>query len=93
MANTVWKFPLNQEDTQTVDIPLPAQILCVQMQNGKACIWALCDPKRPLQRKTIRIYGTGYPLRVIEYRGMRTDRYISTFQNGPFVWHVFEEGY
>jgi hypothetical protein len=86
MKRRIWKYTLDLADTQTVQIPEGAQILTAQFQGTQLCVWALvdCDPEIPKQNREIEIIGTGNP--IIE----APRRYISTVQQVPFVWHVFE---
>lgn len=82
---TIWKVPIQISDEQQIAIPKDSEILCVQVQYGTPCLWFLCDPQEPNHVKTIRVFGTGHP--VVE---KLVGRYIGTFQQPPFVWHVFE---
>jgi hypothetical protein len=86
MAEQIWKFPLEAMGHQRVQIPLGAEILCVQMQAGKPCLWALVDFAAGKVERSIEIFGTGHPIP----SGDR--RYIGTFQvqDGAFVFHAFE---
>lgn len=87
----VWKYPIPEfneleEDCFTVQMPQYAEILTVQTQYGKPCIWALVDPAAPLTSRTFRVAGTGHGL---VYDLMK---YVGTFQlqAGKFIGHVFE---
>ena len=55
----VYKYPLALEDKQTIEIPISSQILCVQTQFNKPCIWAIVDPSLPSKEIKIESYGTG----------------------------------
>ena len=68
-------------------MPIGAQILHVDTQEpGQlATVWALCDPDALLEMRTLKVRGTGHCVE----EGLR---HLATFQQGPFVWHVFEEG-
>lgn len=83
----IWKYPLAVIDCQFLNMPIGAQLLTVQMQNGKPCLWALVDETATeTQRRGITIHGTGNP--VPDDPG----RYIATFQmmGGDLVFHAFE---
>ena len=83
----IYKYIIPISDEQTVKIPYDAKILSAQMQNGQLCLWAIVDPKSDVQGgKVISIHGTGHELR--ESPGQL--KFISTVQDGPLVWHVFE---
>jgi hypothetical protein len=84
---TIWKFPLEVTDVQSVRMPRGARILCVQVQGGVPCLWAEVDPQAASEDRTLRIYGTGHPMAEGEQRV-----YIGTFQlvQMEMVFHVYE---
>lgn len=86
--NTIWKFQLELADRQTVEMPSGSQILTVQLQHGKPCIWALVDTSQTGKEiRVIEIIGTGNPIPNPEDKR----EYIGTFQfMGHLVFHVFE---
>ena len=67
-----------------IKLPVGARILTVHEQNDEVVIWALVDPKAPLETRRFNIHPTGYS----EVSGLET--YIGTVHIGSFVWHVFE---
>ena len=81
----IWKFELGPD--AKIEMPLGANILCVQTQYDKPQIWALVDPTARTIRRRFRTYGTGHIMPV------NPGEYIGTFQlhNGSLVFHVFEE--
>lgn len=84
--NTIWKFTLTLTDRQEITLPAGAQLLTVQLQDGEPRLWALVDGYVGLtQVRTIEIHGTGNPIESGPQR-----QYVATFQQPPFVWHVFE---
>lgn len=82
----IWKYPLALRDVQGIDMPSGANILCVQVQAGVPCLWAIVDTEARNVMRRIRIVGTGHP---IEVEG---EPYIGTFQihDGALVFHAFE---
>lgn len=84
---TVWKFPLEVVDRQTIEMPADARILSVQTQHGTPCLWAAVDPGRETVLRTILVVGTGHP------HGELPESFIGTFQlyAGDLVFHVFED--
>lgn len=82
---TIYKYPIQITDTQTLQVPLLGVFMDVQMQELQACLWARVDPEQPLRPRIIRVVGTGHCIDFL------IEDYIGTFQNPPFVWHVFEE--
>jgi hypothetical protein len=82
---TIWKFPLQVADRQTVMMPGGAAILTAQMQSGQLCLWAQVEATQTKTPRVIRIFGTGHGIPDAD------NDYIGTVQMGPLVWHVFEE--
>jgi hypothetical protein len=87
MKKTIWKFPLTITDFQEIEMPSTAEILCVQLQDGKPCIWALVYPEAKKDIRTFATYGTGHdfpPHTEIK------QTYIGTYQLPGLVYHLFE---
>lgn len=85
LANTIWKFQLNEEQLQQLEVPSGAQILTANFQDDNLCIWALVNDEAPREPRYIRLIGTGQVVDMFE-----TKIYINTvFKNG-FVFHIFE---
>lgn len=86
MTETIWKFPLKLQHEQEIEMPAGAKILTVALQKDIICLWALCNPDVPKQKKEIVIFGTGQPI-----HENLTLKYIGSVQvcNGDFAWHVF----
>lgn len=83
---TIWKFPLKVEDRQRISLPFGAELLSVQMQHDKPCLWARVHTDQPLEDRVIFTQGTGNP--IPEGAG----RFIGTYQlnGGNLVFHVFD---
>lgn len=84
---TIWKFQFDIVSPLCISMPQGAEILSVQDQGGTACLWAIVNPESELEQRYFEIFGTG--------QFMRGDmgaerRFIGTFQQPPYVWHVFE---
>lgn len=81
---TIWKYQLRLIDVQEVDMPLNAEVLHLDMQGPYPCIWVYLDPDlNGTERRTFVTHGTGHKI-------PDNHVYIGTYQDGPFVWHVFE---
>lgn len=81
----IWKFELTKERTQLVKMPEKSEIMDIQIQNKKLVMWALVDPESKNIEVKINMYGTGW-----ETNDNKTkDEYLSTVQDGEFVWHFF----
>lgn len=90
MKKTIWKFPVLPD--HNIDMPIGAEILSVQTQNGIPCIWALVDPKAEKEVRKFEIFGTGHEL---ECNENIKRKFIGTFQpylqmNLGLVFHMFE---
>jgi hypothetical protein len=90
MSKVIWKYPLEVRDSNVIEMPYDAKILCVQTQNNIPCIWAIVNKDAYLENRFFRIVGTGQPFQkeFLVYRN-----YIGTFQldNGSLVFHLFED--
>lgn len=86
---TIWKYPLRNLEHQSIAMPLDAEALCVQMQDGQACLWVICDPKATNVVRRVRIIRTGGSVPDADWGPFWS--YVGTFQDGSFVGHVFME--
>lgn len=84
---TIWKFELEITDEQYIKAPLNMTPLSAQIQNGQLVLWGIVDPKGYVGNHRVLIVGTGNPLPDMIIEGM--SKYLSTVQDGAFVWHVF----
>lgn len=79
----IWKFPLVRTDRQTISMPSIYSMLHVGFDPaGDICIWAAVDGAEDKCDVEIYIIGTGHLL-------PHVGDFIGTFNDGPFVWHVF----
>ena len=83
---TIWKYTLEPGRTK-LQMPQGAQVLTVQMQHGKPCLWAKVDPTKPDELRIFDVYGTGHTMpddaRLLYWASFQMD-------GGALVWHVFE---
>ncbi len=70
----------------TIEMPKNALILDLQIQNGIPCLWAVVDLDESMVPYNFVLLGTGHPVPDEEYEL----QHISTFQQGEFVWHLFQ---
>jgi hypothetical protein len=82
---TIYKYPLQITDRQSLILKEGAQILSAQSQYDGLFAWVMVDTAAPRAIRKINIYGTGNPIQTNE-----TLKFISTVQMGAFVWHIFE---
>lgn len=86
MKKTVYKYPLQVADIQEVSLPAGSQILCIKMQDGDVCMWALVNPEETsTETVKIRCAGTGHPI-------TENVEYIDTIMllDGKLVFHFFK---
>lgn len=80
----IHKYPLEINDVSTVHLPAGAQVLAVQIQSGKPCLWALVDPEADTETRLFTTRGTGKPL------SEPIGDYVATYHLEGYVGHVFE---
>ncbi len=82
--STVYKYPFQVDDDVRIDMPIGAEILLIETQNGVPTIWAQVNPKATYVTRRFRVVGTGHPF--------ESDRvkHVGSFQQPPFVWHLYE---
>ena len=83
---TIYEYPFDIRDEFTLEMPAGAEVLTAQTQGDHAYLWASVNPatSAPVTQHTFRLFGTG------QYFSEVGVKYISTFQQPPFVWHLFE---
>ncbi len=86
---SVWKYPLEITDVQTIRLPDGAVPLAAQMQGQTLCMWVKVDTNQDLLVNEWKVYihGTGH--KIINPKA----HYVDTFQlhGGGLVFHVFAE--
>lgn len=86
---TVWKFPLEIVDQQTIHVPGRSfRPLSVQEdKSGNLCLWAAVRTELPPLPVDLYIRGTGHDLESIP----KLSVYLGTVveRSRPLVWHVF----
>ncbi len=81
----IWKFPIQVTAWQSVMIPAGSQVLSCQFQREQLCLWALVDPEREAEERTVYVVGTGHGLPDMSLG------FIGTVQmlGGSLIFHVF----
>ena len=88
MIETIWKYPIDIEDSIQIRMPLGAKVLHVGVQDGVPTIWARVRPgDDDTELRHFTVVGTGHPIPIDEGRLV----HLGTFFHGPFVWHLFEQ--
>jgi hypothetical protein len=83
----IWKYTLEVTDLQTLEMPVGAEILSVQMQHGVPTLWATVNPAALTQFRTIAIHGTGNP--IPGDPGIFLGTVQQQVGNSTLVWHIF----
>lgn len=84
MAKQIWKYSLEN----VIEMPKGAEILKVDIQNGQmfnAQMWVKVNTENEVEKRMFEVIGTGQNF------DDTNRKYIGTYQDGPFVWHVFEK--
>ena len=84
---SVFKYKFAITDRFELSVPYGAEFLHAENQHGVPTIWALVDPDHePIEYKFL-LCGTGHEIR---YGKEYSLSHISTWQDDPLVWHLFE---
>lgn len=80
----IFKYALEVQNEQVLEMPKDAWILDIQVQYGIPTLWALVDPEAVLTQRKILCVGTGHEV------APGSIGYLATVQMGTLVWHFFE---
>ncbi|WP_314338954.1 hypothetical protein [Acinetobacter guillouiae] len=86
MSKMIFKFPLEIQNNQTIEMPAGSKALCIDIQHGDPQLWVLCDPEMPKIKYNILCVGTGHEITkpVGQYLGT-----IQIYRAVPLVFHFF----
>jgi hypothetical protein len=83
----IFKYPLECENEQIVDLPAGAKILCVGNQNRSVYMWVIADVHETnIQHRKIIVVGIGNNLPYADYERV----YLGTITVEVYVFHIFE---
>ena len=81
---TIFKYPISVQEN-LIELPVGAEILTIQLQNGEPYIWVkLDDEELDIEEHSFIVVGTGWNLGEI-------GNYLGTYQTNGLVWHVFHQ--
>lgn len=84
MTKRCYKYPVVYKAKKfSLMLPQGAQFLRVNWQGQELFVWYLVDIDAPVFQKDFYFYGTGHDV-------APDHKYVTTFDNGPFVMHMFE---
>lgn len=86
---TIYKYPVNIDDSLSVEMPQGAQLLTVQVQGGTPCVWAMVDNRQRPVRRRFAWRGTGH-----DCGSLIGEKHVGTIQmhGGALVFHLFDLG-
>lgn len=82
---TIYKYLIDPNEPK-IEVPIGAEPLAVQLQNGEPHLWCLVDTEAAMEERRIRVKGTGHDCDEVE--GLR---YLGTFivEGDRLVFHTF----
>jgi hypothetical protein len=78
----IWKFQMPSPTCQ-VDMPVGAKVIRVTRQGAAICLWAIVESDNAKEKRRFATVGTGHAI-------PQDGHYLGTWDDGPFVWHLFE---
>lgn len=88
MHDRIFKYDLNLVSKQHMSIPKGGNILCVQVEREKLCLFAVVDTKEKNEVRTLEVIGTGQAFRPLNPDERRD--HLDTVIHSGMVWHIFE---
>lgn len=77
---TIYKYEIRSGSN--LDLPEGAKFLAFQLQNDEAVAWFEVNPDAIMVSRCFHIVGTGWKF--------NDGTYLGTVQQGPLVWHLYE---
>lgn len=85
----IYKYELNRPEVSSrtrIGVPRGGEVLKAGLDpKGKICVWIMIDAQSHEEERTFEIVGTGQTLEPAAWR-----RWIDSFVQDCYVWHVFE---
>lgn len=100
---TIHKSTLEVVSKQSLELPIEARIIKLDIQHGIPTIWYICDTDDRMELRTFIVFGTGHNILDADVQDnkvlgkMPINRnhagpfYVGSVQMGAYVWHYFEE--
>lgn len=79
---TIWKFEM-PTPIGTIYMPLGAQIIRIARKGFAIYLWAIVESDSPTERRLFAAIGNGHPIPI-------DGKYLGTWDDGTYVWHLFE---
>jgi hypothetical protein len=87
MTQSVWKWILNSQESNIIEVPLSTQILSTETQGDDIVVYGLVNVNEEEKAKIdFRVYGTGH-----EFKMGSDYKFIGTIKmySGSLMFHVF----
>lgn len=91
---TVYKYSVTPyiDKPNVFQMPQGASVISCGIDGmGTPSIWALVDTNQIMEERRIWCVGTGWDLAAIFNGTVSLVNGIGTIQDGPYMWHIFEE--
>jgi hypothetical protein len=86
---TIYKYPFQIADRFELTLPTDRKVLHADVQPGTGpCLWVMVNPHSAEEVVTFHVFGTGME---IDPEEVGKNEFVSTFQQPPFVWHLFRK--
>lgn len=79
----IFKYPI-EIGQFSVTMPKGSIFLSAELQNDRPYFWAAVNTENDVETRDFEIIGTGHKF------DEQDKKYLATFQQGPFVWHLHE---
>jgi len=81
----IYKYHIRMILNSTVSIRMPigAEIISTQMQDGELFCWAVVEPDADTELRAFKIVPTG-----VDFHGY--EKHLTTIQHCGLVYHIFE---
>lgn len=79
----VYKYYLSMLEAKQVEVSIDSKVVLVGVQKDRLCIWIETNIHAWQVERKFEVYGTG--LRIYDRRN-----HVGSFQDGEYVWHVYE---
>lgn len=80
----VYKYHLGIHPRTSIALPVGAKFLHAGQQTHEYFMWFEVDSTALVEDRIFTVHGTGHDI-TSPY-----DVWLGTFQDGPYVWHVYE---
>ncbi len=85
----IHKFPFEVTGQNiTMQLPEGFKVLSIQKQKKSYCMWIVLDPDGQKKEQTFVVIGTGIRIKYEDYSKLK---YVSTIQEGEYVWHIYQK--